>query len=135
MTLHADRDLGPLRDQRSKDSFPPHRGYLDPNPDVEGSCPCCAGLASLARVPNPDRREESHVGATSIPPLDFPIFSFIYPQGHIVIALTWLYLPLIGLNCHNFTYYSISLLYAIFTLHRYSSSETAHTCTYVQTSY
>ena len=35
-----------------------------PNPDVEGSCPCCAGLASLARVPNPDRREESHVGAT-----------------------------------------------------------------------
>ena len=33
------------------------------NPDVEGSCPCCAGLASLARVPNPDRREESHVGA------------------------------------------------------------------------
>ena len=34
-----------------------------PNPDVEGSCHCCAGLASLARVPNPDRREESHVGA------------------------------------------------------------------------
>ena len=32
------------------------------NPDVEGSCPCCAGLAS-PRVPNPDRREESHVGA------------------------------------------------------------------------
>ena len=35
-----------------------------PNPDVEGICPWCAGLASpLARVPNPDRREESHVGA------------------------------------------------------------------------
>ena len=34
------------------------------NPDVEGSCPCCAGLA---RVPNPDRREESHVGARADP--------------------------------------------------------------------
>ena len=38
--------------------------FVTPNPDVEGSCPCCAGLASLARVQNPDRREESHVGAT-----------------------------------------------------------------------
>ena len=39
------------------------RGMIHVNPDVEGTCPCCAGLASLARVPNPDRREESHVGA------------------------------------------------------------------------
>ena len=39
------------------------RGGVPTNPDVEGSCPCCAGLASLARVQNPDRREESHVGA------------------------------------------------------------------------
>ena len=38
--------------------------YSESNPDVEGSCPCCAGLASLARVPNTDRHEESHVGAT-----------------------------------------------------------------------
>ena len=50
--------------------------------------------------------------------LYFPIFSFIYPH----LSLICPYLVIFTLNCPNLT------IYAIFTLHIYSSSKTAPLC-------